>query len=75
MFKPIVDELSKEKGDLEAALRDVLRAMRNNRETAPSEAAIDISRLERLAKVSAYHLFDYFLFDLFRMCKTIMIMK
>ncbi|KAL3061051.1 hypothetical protein OYC64_009289 [Pagothenia borchgrevinki] len=46
-----LDELSKEKGDLEAALRDVLRAMRNNRETAPSEAAIDISHLERLAKV------------------------
>ncbi|KAI4825110.1 hypothetical protein KUCAC02_020808, partial [Chaenocephalus aceratus] len=46
-----MDELSKEKGDLEAALRDVLRAMRNSRETAPSEAAIDISRLERLAKV------------------------
>ncbi|XP_034072286.1 LOW QUALITY PROTEIN: centrosomal protein of 290 kDa [Gymnodraco acuticeps] len=46
-----LDELSKEKGDLEAALRDVLRAMRNSRETAPSEAAIDISRLERLAKV------------------------
>ncbi|KAK5901738.1 hypothetical protein CesoFtcFv8_007068 [Champsocephalus esox] len=46
-----LDELSKEKGDLEAALRDVLRAMRNSRETAPPEAAIDISRLERLAKV------------------------
>ncbi|KAK5866894.1 hypothetical protein PBY51_011431 [Eleginops maclovinus] len=50
-FNMKLEELSKEKGDLEAALRDVLQAMRNNRENAPSEAAIDISGLEKLAKV------------------------
>ncbi|XP_035521325.1 centrosomal protein of 290 kDa isoform X2 [Morone saxatilis] len=44
-----LDELSKVKSDLEAALKDVLRAMRINRETTPSEAAINIPSLERLA--------------------------
>ncbi|XP_029290176.1 centrosomal protein of 290 kDa isoform X3 [Cottoperca gobio] len=44
-----LDELSKVKRDLEDALRDVLRAMRSNEEAAPSDAAIDICSLERLA--------------------------
>uniref|UniRef100_A0A8P4KCN8 Centrosomal protein 290 n=1 Tax=Dicentrarchus labrax TaxID=13489 RepID=A0A8P4KCN8_DICLA len=44
-----LDELSKVKSDLEAALKDVLRAMRINREATPSEAAINFPSLERLA--------------------------
>ncbi|XP_075945736.1 centrosomal protein of 290 kDa isoform X3 [Anarhichas minor] len=42
-----LEELSKVKRDLEAALKDVLHAMRTNQETTPS--AIDIPSLERLA--------------------------
>ncbi|KAI3371006.1 hypothetical protein L3Q82_023650 [Scortum barcoo] len=43
-----LDELSKVKRDLEAALKDVLQAMRMNRETTPSDTAINIPSLERL---------------------------
>uniref|UniRef100_A0A8C4HVH2 Centrosomal protein 290 n=1 Tax=Dicentrarchus labrax TaxID=13489 RepID=A0A8C4HVH2_DICLA len=50
-----LDELSKVKSDLEAALKDVLRAMRINREATPSEAAINFPSLERLANVSVSH--------------------
>ncbi|XP_037623210.1 centrosomal protein of 290 kDa isoform X2 [Sebastes umbrosus] len=46
-----LDELSKVKRDLEGALKDVLQAMRINQETAPSNAAINIPSLERLANV------------------------
>lgn len=51
----IVDELSKVKNDLEAALKDVLRAMRINQETILSDAALNIPNLERLANVSVSH--------------------
>lgn len=51
----VVDELSKVKRDLEAALRDVLQAMRVNQDTFPSDAAINIPSLERLANVSISH--------------------
>lgn len=47
-----MDELSKVKRDLEAALKDVLRAMRMNQETPSSDAAVDIPSLEALANVS-----------------------
>uniref|UniRef100_A0A8C4HSS8 Centrosomal protein 290 n=1 Tax=Dicentrarchus labrax TaxID=13489 RepID=A0A8C4HSS8_DICLA len=53
-----LDELSKVKSDLEAALKDVLRAMRINREATPSEAAINFPSLERLANVSVSHAQD-----------------
>lgn len=42
----IVDELSKVKKDLEAALKDVLQAMKINQE------AVSVPRLEKLASVS-----------------------
>ncbi|XP_059192094.1 centrosomal protein of 290 kDa isoform X2 [Centropristis striata] len=45
-----LDELSKVKSDLEGALKDVLQAMRTYEEPTPSDAAINIPRLERLAK-------------------------
>ncbi|XP_044048401.1 centrosomal protein of 290 kDa isoform X5 [Siniperca chuatsi] len=48
-FHVKLDELSKVKRDLEAALKDVLQAMRINQETTPSDAAINIPNLERLA--------------------------
>uniref|UniRef100_A0A671UNE4 Centrosomal protein 290 n=1 Tax=Sparus aurata TaxID=8175 RepID=A0A671UNE4_SPAAU len=51
----VVDELSKVKRDLEAALRDVLQAMRVNQDTFPSDATINIPSLERLANVSISH--------------------
>ena len=51
----LVDELSKVKRDLEAALKDVLQAMRLTQETSPADAAINISSLERLANVSGSH--------------------
>ncbi|XP_049428981.1 centrosomal protein of 290 kDa [Epinephelus fuscoguttatus] len=44
-----LDELSKVKRDLEDALKDVLQAMRSNQETSPSDAAVSITSLERLA--------------------------
>ncbi|XP_049928433.1 centrosomal protein of 290 kDa isoform X1 [Epinephelus moara] len=44
-----LDELSKVKRDLEDALKDVLQAMRSNQETSPSDAAVNITSLERLA--------------------------
>ncbi|XP_074489789.1 centrosomal protein of 290 kDa isoform X6 [Sebastes fasciatus] len=46
-----LDELSKVKRDLEGALKDVLQAMRINKETTPFDAAINIPSLERLANV------------------------
>ncbi|KAG7214409.1 hypothetical protein INR49_006366 [Caranx melampygus] len=46
-----LEELSKVKQDLEAALRDALQAMRTNQGVSPSGGAIDISNLERLANV------------------------
>lgn len=59
LFPPVsslvVDELSKVKRDLEAALKDVLQAMRMNQETTPSDTAINIPSLERLANVSMSH--------------------
>ncbi|XP_044213453.1 centrosomal protein of 290 kDa isoform X2 [Thunnus albacares] len=51
-FQAKLDELSKVKGDLEAALKDVLRAMRMHQENAPFDAAINIPRLERLANAT-----------------------
>lgn len=45
-------ELSKVKRDLEAALKDVLQAMRSNQGAAASDSAVS---LERLARVSASH--------------------
>ncbi|XP_070686542.1 centrosomal protein of 290 kDa [Pempheris klunzingeri] len=50
-FQMKLDELSKVKRDLEGALKDVLQAMRINQETTPSNAAINIPSLERLANV------------------------
>ncbi|KAM3609329.1 uncharacterized protein V6R79_013026 [Siganus canaliculatus] len=44
-----LDELSKEKRDLEAALKDVLHGLRIAQDTTPSDAAINIPRLEKLA--------------------------
>ncbi|XP_045893329.1 centrosomal protein of 290 kDa isoform X2 [Micropterus dolomieu] len=49
LFHIKLDELSKVKNDLEAALKDVLRAMRINQETILSDAALNIPNLERLA--------------------------
>lgn len=40
------------KRDLEAALKDVLQAMRLHQGTTPLDAVIDIPSLERLANVS-----------------------
>ncbi|XP_070763229.1 centrosomal protein of 290 kDa [Enoplosus armatus] len=48
-FHVKLDELSKVKRDLEAALRDVLQAMRINQETTPSDTAINIPSLEKWA--------------------------
>lgn len=50
-----MDELSKVKRDLESALKDVLQAMRITQQTTPSDAAINIPSLERLANVSVSH--------------------
>lgn len=44
----LVEELSKVKKDLEAALKDVLQAMRINQE------AVSVPNLERLANVSMH---------------------
>ncbi|KAM9854835.1 centrosomal protein of 290 kDa [Aulostomus maculatus] len=49
-FQLKFDELSKVKGDLEAALRDVLQAWRANEETP----ALDVPSLERLANASDF---------------------
>lgn len=47
-----VEELSKEKTDLEAALKDVLQALKISQDS-PSEAALlQVPALEKLAKVS-----------------------
>ncbi|XP_036961838.1 centrosomal protein of 290 kDa isoform X6 [Acanthopagrus latus] len=51
-FQVKLDELSKVKSDLEAALRDVLQAMRVNQDTFPSNAAISVPSLERLANAT-----------------------
>ncbi|XP_040893439.1 centrosomal protein of 290 kDa isoform X2 [Toxotes jaculatrix] len=48
-FQVKLDELSKVKQDLEAALKDVLQAMKINQETTPSHGAINIANLERVA--------------------------
>ncbi|KAE8296722.1 Centrosomal protein of 290 kDa [Larimichthys crocea] len=48
-FQVKLEELSKVKRDLEAALKDVLQAMRMNQESTPSNTVINIPRLERLA--------------------------
>ncbi|XP_019934440.2 centrosomal protein of 290 kDa isoform X8 [Paralichthys olivaceus] len=48
-FQVKLEELSKVKQDLEAVLKDVLQAMRINQEEAPSDGAIDIANLKRLA--------------------------
>ncbi|XP_070829211.1 centrosomal protein of 290 kDa isoform X6 [Chaetodon trifascialis] len=48
-FQVKLDELSKVKRDLEAALQDVLQAMRVNQETTPSDAAVNVPSLEKLA--------------------------
>lgn len=47
-----MEELSKVKQDLEAALKDVLQAMRINQGATTSDGAISIANLERLANVS-----------------------
>ncbi|KAM4619168.1 centrosomal protein of 290 kDa [Polymixia lowei] len=47
-FQAKLDKLSKEKSDLEGALKDILQVMRNNQEAAPSQAALPIPSLERL---------------------------
>lgn len=46
-----MDELSKVKRDLEAALRDVLQAMRIHQEGASSNTAVTIPNLQTLASV------------------------
>ncbi|KAM8750943.1 centrosomal protein of 290 kDa isoform 7-T7 [Acanthopagrus schlegelii] len=51
-FQVKLGELSKVKSDLEAALRDVLQAMRVNQDTFPSNAAISVPSLERLANAT-----------------------
>ncbi|CAK6954564.1 centrosomal protein of 290 kDa [Scomber scombrus] len=51
-FQVKLDELSKVKRDLEAALKEVLQAMRIHQGTTPFGAAIDIPSLERLANVT-----------------------
>ncbi|XP_034443047.1 centrosomal protein of 290 kDa isoform X2 [Hippoglossus hippoglossus] len=48
-FQVKLEELSRVKQDLEAVLKDVLQAMRINQESAPSDGAIDIANLERVA--------------------------
>ncbi|XP_060891969.1 centrosomal protein of 290 kDa isoform X2 [Labrus mixtus] len=50
-FHVKLDELSKVKRDLEAALTDVLQALRLNQENVPSGAGLNIPSLERLANV------------------------
>ncbi|KAM7003571.1 centrosomal protein of 290 kDa [Tautogolabrus adspersus] len=50
-FHVKLDELSKVKRDLEAALTDVLQALRINQENISSGAALNIPSLERLANV------------------------
>ncbi|XP_047453356.1 centrosomal protein of 290 kDa isoform X3 [Mugil cephalus] len=47
-FQYKLEELSKEKRELEAALRDVLQAMRANQQTTLSDGAVSIPNLERL---------------------------
>ncbi|XP_071313277.1 centrosomal protein of 290 kDa isoform X2 [Trachinotus anak] len=47
-FQVKLQELTKVKQDLEAALKDVLQAMRINQEATPSHGAINIANLERL---------------------------
>nr|XP_046251134.1 centrosomal protein of 290 kDa isoform X2 [Scatophagus argus] len=46
-----LDELSKVKRDLEAALKDVLQVMRINQQTTPSDTAINMLSVETLANV------------------------
>ncbi|XP_023262793.1 centrosomal protein of 290 kDa [Seriola lalandi dorsalis] len=48
-FQVKLEELSKVKQDLEAALKDVLQAMRINQGATPSDGAINIANLEKLA--------------------------
>ncbi|GLD61613.1 centrosomal protein of 290 kDa [Lates japonicus] len=48
-FEVKLEELSKVKQDLEAALKDVLQAMRINQGATTSDGAINIANLERLA--------------------------
>uniref|UniRef100_UPI003AAC13AF centrosomal protein of 290 kDa n=1 Tax=Centroberyx gerrardi TaxID=166262 RepID=UPI003AAC13AF len=48
-FRVKLEELSRVKRDLEGTLTDVLQAMRSNQEAAPSQAAVSIPGLERLA--------------------------
>lgn len=49
---PTVDELSQVKRDLEAALKDVLQAVKVSQEGAPPGAGTAASSLEALASVS-----------------------
>lgn len=49
---PTVDELSRVKRDLEAALKDVLQAVKVSQEGAPLDAGAAASSLEALASVS-----------------------
>ncbi|CAJ1056113.1 centrosomal protein of 290 kDa isoform X1 [Xyrichtys novacula] len=51
-FHVKLDELTKVKNDLEAALTDVLQALRNYQRNTPFGAAINIPSLERLANVT-----------------------
>lgn len=53
-----MEELSKEKRELEAALRDVLQAMRTNQQTTLSDGAASVLNLERLANVSMSHVLN-----------------
>ncbi|XP_067349953.1 centrosomal protein of 290 kDa isoform X3 [Channa argus] len=50
-FQVKLEELSKVKSDLEAALKDVLQAMRINQEASSSDAAFSFPILERMADV------------------------
>lgn len=47
-----VNELSKVKGDLEAALKDALSAMRNSQQATPWAEATSIAHLKKLTEVS-----------------------
>nr|XP_020449102.1 centrosomal protein of 290 kDa isoform X2 [Monopterus albus] len=48
-FQVTLEELSKGKRDLETALRDALQVMKINHDVTSSDAAINVSNLERLA--------------------------
>lgn len=58
-----VDQLSKVKNDLEAALKDVLQAVRINQEAAAPDAAFNIYSVEQLANVSSLLSLNLFSLD------------